>query len=698
LNKAKRNLKSFGATAKRAFANLAKSALVGTTALAALSKTSIAAADNIAKSAKNAGLSADAYQRLSEVFRIGGSSAEALTKGNLKLMKGIYDLSLGLSTQVDAFEELGLTYNDLKDLSPEKQFLLVRQRLSELTNVTTKSAISQQLFGKAGKQMADILNLTNEEIDAQMDRFTWLGGVISDDLLPTSEKLTDEFTTLGKVINAQFTTALLEAISTGVNLEDLGPTIKRVGEEVHGAATAIFDFIKVIWDWKDVIGQVIMTWVALRLVMFSTAAVSAVIATANAIKIVVISIRTMNVALLLSRAIMVGTIALIVALPAAIALITVGISAAAASIKDGIGQAVGWVVFKIKGFLGGLSIGILEIEKFFIEIGAVIQEYCIDLFNDFLKVVNGALEYFNRNPIELVGQDAADEASERLREIGVEIETLTQAQKDLAKSAEDAAIALANSAQASVDAYSAGVMGAISDVSGFNPFAPPSEGPVDTSFNGLEKDPAKVALEETDEAVKTWWEKLTESWAEHGENELEPIGEQLSENLSRTLAESISEGDFKGLGDAFLSSIQETLQSQVADKLEDLFAVFFDMFFNSIGSAMNKGGAGAGGGGAGGIAGAALSSGLFFHDGGLVPGKRGADVPIVAQAGEMVLTRNQQRALLEGDVGKGDSNPITINMSSIGDVSEATKKANLQMADELADMIQTTLRERGALA
>ena len=395
---------------------------------------------------------------------------------------------------------------------------------------------------------------------------------------------------------------------------------------------------------------------------------------------------------------MVGTLVLIVALPAAIALITVGISAAAASIKDGIGHAVGWVALKIMGFLASLNIGILEIEKFFIGVGAVIQEHCIDLFNDFLGVVNTALEYFNKNPIDLVGQDAADAASERLREIGVEIETLTQAQKDLAKSAEDAAAALANSAQASVDAYSAGVVGAISDVGGFNPFgAPPTEGPVDTSFpgvpgGGLKKDPAEDAEEKGVEKTKSFWEKMTESWEEGGDNAMETIGEALSANLSRTLAESISTGDFKNIGKAFLQTIQQTLQEQVAAKLEDIFAEFFKRFLAEITASMNKQG---GAGGGGGTTGMALSGmALFFHEGGIVPGSKGADVPIVAQAGEMILTRSQQRALLEGG---GGSNSVTINMSSIGDVTEATKRANREQANEISDMVQQTLVERGAL-
>ena len=670
--------------------------MVAATALTALATSSIASADALAKSAKNAGLSADAYQELSEVFRIGGSSAETLTKANQKLMKGIRDLGLGLSTQVDAFDELGLTYQELRDLSPEKQFLLVRDSLSQLTNETDKSAIAQQLFGKAGKEMADILMLTNEEIEAQGDRLRDLGGIIDQELLPIAEKITDEFTTASTVIKSQFTTALLEAIEVGVDLDDMGPMIKSIGEAVHDAATAVFDFIQIIWDWKDVIAQVLAVWLSLRVVMFSTAAIQTIISVSGAIMTVVVSIRAMNVAMLASRAIMVGTIALVVAIPAAIGVMVVAINGAWSDIMEGLDHAMTYVVTKLTIMIEDVKYAFLKIEQFFIGIGLTIQEYLIDAFNDFLGIINNALKFFDKEQIELIGQDATDESVKRLKEVEDELDVIIDKQKQLAIDSDLAVLALAASAGAAAEAGAEAVLGIISEIENALGFSSTAEGSSDTggfsSVDSGQLDPAVVATEKAKEDVATFWETMEKSWLEYGENALEPIGDQLSDNLSRTLAESISEGDFSGIGDAFLLSIQETLQSQVADKLEDLFTVFFDYFFNAIGVAMSKN---RGGNGKNGKALAGAS--LIMHDGGLVPGQRGADVPIVAQAGEMVLTRDQQRSLLKGETG-GDNVPITINMSSVGDVTEATKRANREMADELADMIQTTLIERGALS
>ena len=60
-----------------------------------------------------------------------------------------------------------------------------------------------------------------------------------------------------------------------------------------------------------------------------------------------------------------------------------------------------------------------------------------------------------------------------------------------------------------------------------------------------------------------------------------------------------------------------------------------------------------------------------FHSGGVVPGTPGAEMFAVLQAGEMVLTQNQQRALLAGGAGSGTvvSGDLTVNVYN-GDPNE----------------------------
>jgi TP901 family phage tail tape measure protein len=56
-----------------------------------------------------------------------------------------------------------------------------------------------------------------------------------------------------------------------------------------------------------------------------------------------------------------------------------------------------------------------------------------------------------------------------------------------------------------------------------------------------------------------------------------------------------------------------------------------------------------------------------FHAGGVVPGLAGQNVPTMLSAGEMVLTRSQQSALLSGNTGGGNSYTINVSVAPTAD-------------------------------
>ncbi len=65
-----------------------------------------------------------------------------------------------------------------------------------------------------------------------------------------------------------------------------------------------------------------------------------------------------------------------------------------------------------------------------------------------------------------------------------------------------------------------------------------------------------------------------------------------------------------------------------------------------------------------------------FHTGGIVPGLPGADIPTMLQAGEMVLTRAQQGALLHGGGTGGNTTNVNITVTSMNpdDVINAIRR------------------------
>ena len=231
----------------RAIGNAIKIGLgIATAALTGLTASALRSSDELAKSARNAGLSIEAYQRLAHAFELGGSSAESLTKASQTLSRAVFDLGRGLSTQVDAFQRLGLTYRDLERLSPADQLRLVLDRLRGVTDESDRTALAQVLLGRAGRELGTVLQTTTEEMQRQEQRLVSLGGVMSGEAARAAEFLNDEVATLSTVLQRQFAQGLLEAAGGIGGFDDeirsLGESARELGSLMSSAGRLAVEF------------------------------------------------------------------------------------------------------------------------------------------------------------------------------------------------------------------------------------------------------------------------------------------------------------------------------------------------------------------------------------------------------------------------------------------------------------------------
>ena len=90
--------------------------------------------------------------------KIAGSSQESLNKGLKFLQKTIGETTTGISTEgVKAFELLGLSAEKLSAQPISETFKDISQSISEVENVSERAAIAQRLFGRAGKELMNLL-------------------------------------------------------------------------------------------------------------------------------------------------------------------------------------------------------------------------------------------------------------------------------------------------------------------------------------------------------------------------------------------------------------------------------------------------------------------------------------------------------------------------------------------------------------
>lgn len=226
----------------------------------ALLDATVAAAeygDNVDKMSQKMGMSAEAYQEWDAVMQHNGTSMETL-KASMKT------LSNAAENQNEAFAALGITEEELANLSQEDLFGRVIEGLQGMEEGTERTYIAGQLLGRGATELGPLLNMTAEETQAMKDRLHELGGVMSDEDVAAAAQFQDSlqdmttgFEALQRNLVSEFMPSLtsvmdgvtdifagdtdkgLENISTGVegligNITDLVPKLLSVGGSLIG--------------------------------------------------------------------------------------------------------------------------------------------------------------------------------------------------------------------------------------------------------------------------------------------------------------------------------------------------------------------------------------------------------------------------------------------------------------------------------
>ena len=90
---------------------------------------------------------------LQQAFEDNGVAADQVGSVINKLQRSISDFSNGLSTQVRAFERLGITYDQLERKSPLQQFQMVQTAIARMEDPTMRAATAMEIFGRSGGNM-----------------------------------------------------------------------------------------------------------------------------------------------------------------------------------------------------------------------------------------------------------------------------------------------------------------------------------------------------------------------------------------------------------------------------------------------------------------------------------------------------------------------------------------------------------------
>jgi len=239
-NRSRRFGKAISGVAKRVAKLGIGLAAVAAGALVLVVKSQLKAIDSLAKLSRNLGVSVEQLQAFKLAAAIAGVSGEVFDKALKRLVKSTGDLEAGLSTQVRAFERLGLSIEDVRGLRPDEVMKKIADAVRDVGVTVNTTAAIMDIFGaRIGADLVEFLRrgsegLTQFEADAKA-----LGLTISGIDAAQVEAANDAMTRLRAVISGvaqKITVELAPFITAAVNeLIEMGNVGEAIGPAIEGA-------------------------------------------------------------------------------------------------------------------------------------------------------------------------------------------------------------------------------------------------------------------------------------------------------------------------------------------------------------------------------------------------------------------------------------------------------------------------------
>lgn len=159
--------------------------------------------DSIDKMSQKMGVSSTFYQEWDAVLQHSGTSMDSMGATFKKLATSVQN---GSKDQIAAYQQLGLSMNDLQGMSTEEVFTSVVTALQGMEEGTERTALATTLLGKGAMELGPLFNTTAEDTQAMIDTVNELGGVMSEDAVKNAaafqDQLQDMQTAFGGVKNS----------------------------------------------------------------------------------------------------------------------------------------------------------------------------------------------------------------------------------------------------------------------------------------------------------------------------------------------------------------------------------------------------------------------------------------------------------------------------------------------------------------
>lgn len=238
LRSAQKRLQSFGRGAAQMGAGIAAAGAAIVGPLMQITSGFVSSGDKLNKMALRTGVAVEALSELEFAAEQTGTGLDTMEKGLAGLSRTFFQAKRGSGAAVDALKEIGLTVKDLDGLKPDEQFNLIADGLTKLSDASMKGAVSQQIFGRAGRQLLPMLSGAKGGIEALRKEARELGRQVSTEDAQSAADLADAWNRIKSVwtaVKTQVGAALAPALTeiSGLVLNIIQGSVDWMKENRH---------------------------------------------------------------------------------------------------------------------------------------------------------------------------------------------------------------------------------------------------------------------------------------------------------------------------------------------------------------------------------------------------------------------------------------------------------------------------------
>lgn len=236
------SLASLGGVAKTAGVAIGTAITAGVATVSGLTSAVAnlaSASDEISKSSQKFGVSTEFYQEWSAVLEHSGSSMDAMGTSFKKLATISQNAT---DDQIEAFEKLGLSMEEVASMSAEDLFTNVIYALQGMEEGNERTALAVELLGRNAQELGPLFNTTAEDTQKMIDTVHELGGVLSETALNEGvqfqDNLQDLQTSMEGLKNSMLTSLLpafnqiLEGLTAFIAGDEEG--LQKITEGIQG--------------------------------------------------------------------------------------------------------------------------------------------------------------------------------------------------------------------------------------------------------------------------------------------------------------------------------------------------------------------------------------------------------------------------------------------------------------------------------